>query len=468
MVNLSQFRKDKFLQYEYALATGCTVSKLLKKSSGLHGNTGFNSFLNSTFSSVSPIDWLEQDEILDASVNNLKAVAKFLTDLEDWLELSSFEVLNGLSRKHNSSTLKSIFKATNNDKWGSVTRGQIEGLLKEFFWWCSEIDTLDVFNQEIESAKTLLSIIEQPLFKQLKTLGQVVEVSSANWQQDEDVFNNIMSQIYSSNKLFVQEWLSSDRLHEHYNVKTNRAYTSLYSWLILSLIAGVRNYKHNLWATRKQWESLGYKIKNDASPAAVFHYFKVNNENEFEEIEESNASFGRKVSLVYNADEVLGLEGKSYKETKVKSVPILEQRIKELGVDVRQVINEAYYNCAEDYINMPPIEAFKAKDSTKDYYATLLHEMVHWTGHKSRCNRGLETALSPKQRAIEELVAEIGSTFLCARFGITKKVRPQSISYIENWLDGLGWCDFIDYLEQAAMLANRASNYIYVPKRDDI
>jgi antirestriction protein ArdC len=94
--------------------------------------------------------------------------------------------------------------------------------------------------------------------------------------------------------------------------------------------------------------------------------------------------------------------------------------------------------------------------------------MVHWTGHKSRCNRGLETALSPKQQAIEELVAEIGSAFLCARFGITKKVRTQSISYIENWLDGLGWCDYIGYLEQAAMLANRASNYIYVPKRDDI
>ena len=33
----------------------------------------------------------------------------------------------------------------------------------------------------------------KPLFKQLKTLGQVVEVSGANWQQDEDVFNNINS-----------------------------------------------------------------------------------------------------------------------------------------------------------------------------------------------------------------------------------------------------------------------------------
>lgn len=468
MTNLAQFRKNEFLQYEYALATGCTVSKLLQKSSNLHGNTSFNSFLNATFSTVSPIDWLEQDQILDASVSNLKSVAKYLTYLEDWLGLSSFEILNGMSRKHNSSALKNIFKATDNNEFEGVTRGDIEDLLKEFSWWCSEIDTLDVFTNGIESASALLGILDQPLFKQLKTLGQIVEVSDESWQQDEDVFKNIMSQIYTNNKSFVHEWLSSDNLGEHYNVKTNRAYTSLYSWLFLSLIAEVRGYKYNLWASKKQWESLGFDIKNEASPAAVFHYFKVENSSEFDEVEERASSFGRKVSFVYNADEVIGFNGKSYKDSKVKELPILKKRIEELEIDIRESVAEAAYYPHEDYINMLPIEIFKAKDSTKDYYATLLHEIVHWTGHKSRCNRGLESERSSQQYAFEELIAEIGSAFLCSRFGLTKQVRPQSISYIESWLKSLDCEYFIEHLEKAAMHANRASNYIYVPKRDNL
>ena len=63
---------------------------------------------------------------------------------------------------------------------------------------------------------------------------------------------------------------------------------------------------------------------------------------------------------------------------------------------------------------------------------TALHELTHWTGHESRCKRDLSGAFGSSKYAFEELVAEMGSAFLCAEFGIA--ARLQHASYIANWI----------------------------------
>ena len=67
-----------------------------------------------------------------------------------------------------------------------------------------------------------------------------------------------------------------------------------------------------------------------------------------------------------------------------------------------------------DFIGIPEKAA---NDESEAYYSTLLHEQTHWTGHPTRLNRpGIADAGSPKLEveAVEELIAEIGSAFLCA------------------------------------------------------
>ena len=84
---------------------------------------------------------------------------------------------------------------------------------------------------------------------------------------------------------------------------------------------------------------------------------------------------------------------------------------------------------------MPHIEAFKDGES---YYSTLSHETCHWTRHETRLQRDFgRGAWGDEGYAKEELVAEIGSAFLCADLGITPETRPDHAAYIQNWLKAM-------------------------------
>jgi len=85
-----------------------------------------------------------------------------------------------------------------------------------------------------------------------------------------------------------------------------------------------------------------------------------------------------------------------------------------------------------DTVVMPPIEQFK---SPEGFAATLLHEMAHWTGHKSRLNRKqVGFSNSPKSYAFEELVAEMTSAIVCAEYGLAYALEKHA-SYIQHWID---------------------------------
>ncbi|MBC8946520.1 ArdC family protein [Xenorhabdus indica] len=95
--------------------------------------------------------------------------------------------------------------------------------------------------------------------------------------------------------------------------------------------------------------------------------------------------------------------------------------------------NRAYYGIIGDRIVMPLVEQFNTE---ADYWSTLLHEMVHSTGHASRLNREGITSITRKFGdpiyAFEELVAEMGSAFLCTQLEVFGEVNHES--YIEHWL----------------------------------
>jgi len=65
-----------------------------------------------------------------------------------------------------------------------------------------------------------------------------------------------------------------------------------------------------------------------------------------------------------------------------------------------------------------------------DYFSTKLHELTHWTMTKERTNRVEENL----DYATEELVAEIGSAFLCAYLGISKTPRADHAKYLNAWI----------------------------------
>jgi antirestriction protein ArdC len=113
-------------------------------------------------------------------------------------------------------------------------------------------------------------------------------------------------------------------------------------------------------------------------------------------------------------------------------VDVAESLLRSSGVSMtHRQQSEAFYRPATDAIMMPHPQQF---DSGEAYYATLLHELTHATGHASRLNRKAITdpARSKEAYAAEELVAEMGAAFLCALTGI--EGRLQHASYIDFWL----------------------------------
>lgn len=113
-------------------------------------------------------------------------------------------------------------------------------------------------------------------------------------------------------------------------------------------------------------------------------------------------------------------------------VPLAEEVIAASNVDVRIGGERAFYVPAQDYVQVPPQPAFFHQI---DYYRTCLHELTHAVGHSSRLARDLTGTFGSAKYAQEELIAEMGSAFLCAALGILPSVRHAD--YIASWLDVL-------------------------------
>jgi antirestriction protein ArdC len=134
-------------------------------------------------------------------------------------------------------------------------------------------------------------------------------------------------------------------------------------------------------------------------------------------------------------------------------VPVAESVIAASGVDFRIGGDEAYYVPSHDFVQVPPQPAFFDQIN---YYRTALHELTHATGHRSRLDRKLTTAFGSKDYAREELVAELGSAFLCASLGIVPTVRHAD--YIAGWLDVLRADNRAIF--RAASAASRAADWL--------
>lgn len=118
------------------------------------------------------------------------------------------------------------------------------------------------------------------------------------------------------------------------------------------------------------------------------------------------------------------------------------------------------YRPATDTIVMPLTSQF---DSEADYWSTLLHEMVHSTGHRNRLDREGITSSSRKRGdmvyAFEELIAETGSAYLCTQLGIYGEVQHES--YIDSWLRVLR--SDKKALFRACSRAREATEYLLAP-----
>jgi antirestriction protein ArdC len=124
------------------------------------------------------------------------------------------------------------------------------------------------------------------------------------------------------------------------------------------------------------------------------------------------------------------------------------------GIPVSYGGDRACYIPALDRIEMPPRRAFPDPQAL---YPVLFHELVHGTGHETRLDRGLMKKVDGDTYAREELIAELGSTFLCAVIGMDHVSRAST--YLASWLSRLQDPDGSKWLAGAATKATEAANW---------
>lgn len=209
--------------------------------------------------------------------------------------------------------------------------------------------------------------------------------------------------------------------------------------LNLWLTAEEAGYVSPYWMTFAQAKSLGGSVRKGEHGTEVVYastYKKTETTDEGEEVEQEIAFL--KSYFVFCADQISDLpphycQLANQPQEKLERIETAERFFANTGADVRYGGNKAYYSLTADYIQLPPFETFESAES---HAATLAHESVHWSGATHRLNREDfgRKRWGDAGYAIEELVAELGSAYLCADLSITPEVREDHAAYIESWL----------------------------------
>ncbi len=237
------------------------------------------------------------------------------------------------------------------------------------------------------------------------------------------------------------------------------------------LILATAGYSSPYWATIKQIQQKGGKvIKGEKSTPIVFwKFFKVEEQKKEGGTREKTIPYLRYYH-VFNIEQTEGLkvpEDKKEKKNQHQAIESAEAVLKGMPKppQMRFGGGRACYSPPMDQVTMPKANDF---DTPEAYYSVFFHELVHSTGHESRCKREElmdHTLFADHQYSREELVAEIGAAMLCANTGIETKTFDNSVAYIQTWRKKLS--EDKKLIVTAAGRAQKGSDFILNVKYEE-
>jgi antirestriction protein ArdC len=236
---------------------------------------------------------------------------------------------------------------------------------------------------------------------------------------------------------FVMPWHRTGKaLDFPTNAISGRAYRGL-NVLTLWMNGQAAGFETGQWATYRQWNDNGAQVRKGERGSTIFFWQQRGHDNREQDGGEDRrrGGFIAKSFTVFNADQVDGF------------LPIVrpqlaederdaraEEFVHQVGATIQHGGDRAYYAPGSDTIQMPDFGQFK---SSNGFYSTLAHELTHWTGAKHRLDRQLGNRFGSEAYAMEELVAELGAAFTCARLELKTEPRLDHAPYIASWLKAL-------------------------------
>ncbi len=283
-----------------------------------------------------------------------------------------------------------------------------------------------------------------------------------------DVYTRVTDRIVADLEKGIRSWMKPWSA-EHTAGKISRPLRhngTPYRGMNILLLWGdamAKGYAAPIWMTFKQALELDAHVRKGEHGSLVVYANSITRT----ETNDKGEEFEREIPFmkgytVFNVEQIEGLPA-HYCAKPENPLPLSERIesadrfLTSTNAEIRHGGNQAFYAPGCDLVQMPPFEAFRDKES---YYATALHELTHWTSHKSRLDRSFDAKrFGDHGYAREELVAELGAAFLCADLGITPEVRDDHAAYLAHWLKVL--TEDKRAIFSAAAHAQRAADFLH-------
>ncbi|EHT8867368.1 DUF1738 domain-containing protein [Salmonella enterica] len=241
------------------------------------------------------------------------------------------------------------------------------------------------------------------------------------------------------------------------NFSTGTAYSGM-NIMLLWCSAAKQGFTDSRWLTYNQAKEQGAQVRKGETGTTAIFYKTLEKENDAGDLEFIPML---KTFTVFNIEQIDGLKMGANDGAEIAPQPLdvfdplpqVENLFKRSGANITERGQQAFYQPSTDEIWLPERHLFA---DAANFYATGLHELVHWTGAKIRLDREKGNKFGSEKYAFEELIAELGSAFLMADLGVSGEVQHES--YIASWLKSLK--DDKRYIFKAASAASKAHRFL--------
>lgn len=274
-------------------------------------------------------------------------------------------------------------------------------------------------------------------------------------------FDNLASVIKQQLASPLDEWRMPwhNGVSEPYNPTSGHVYVGNHA---IALIRSAQNegYTSAKWAELSDWIKSKRKVQKGSVPTKIHRpIFCISTRDK--KIEDQRI-VGFKLVHLFNADQLEACD-KSQLDLfdQFQNKILIDDFIENFNANIIFHNGNACYNSVSDSIFMPHRKNFTSSvhaPAEHNYYATIIHELIHWSGHPTRLNRASLISRDTQNIALEELIAELGTALICARFDNQIEPRTDHAAYLRSWLNALG---DESYLDNALKQAQEAIHYLY-------
>jgi len=247
------------------------------------------------------------------------------------------------------------------------------------------------------------------------------------------------------------------------NLTSKREYRGINIFLLACM-----GYSSRYWLSFKQAQEKGGHVRKGEKGTPVIFWKRYETaDRQTGEVKEVPVL---RYYTVFNLDQIDGVDAPDAPEpvnANFEPIAEAERIVRNMPKPPLIVHGEprAFYRPTADTVNLPRPGLFIEPE---EYYSTAFHELTHATGHESRLNRRPSNEIrhfGDREYSQEELVAEMGSAFLCGQAGIAQATIENSAAYIDGWLKVLKGSPKL--VVHAAAQAQRAADYILGRTFDD-